>query len=101
MRLIGLVLALLTLAPLAAEAQQAGTGYRIGMLETRSTTLNAANIDAFGRGCWNLARDERFRDPARDLILLKMDLDSRGTAQTAAGIPQSHNGTERPGAGPR
>jgi hypothetical protein len=74
MRLIGLVLALLTLAPLAAEAQQAGTGYRIGMLETRSTTLNAANIDAFRRGCWNLARDERFRDPARELILLKMDL---------------------------
>ena len=74
MRLIGLVLALLTLAPLAAEAQQAGTGYRIGMLETRSTTLNAVNIDAFRRGCWNLARDERFRDPARELILLKMDL---------------------------
>jgi hypothetical protein len=74
MRLIGLVLALLTLAPLAAEAHQAGTGYRIGMLETRSTTLNAANIDAFRRGCWNLARDERFRDPARELILLKMDL---------------------------
>jgi len=74
MRLIGLVLALLTLAPLAAEAHQAGTGYRIGMLETRSTTLNAANIEAFRRGCWNLARDERFRDPARELILLKMDL---------------------------
>ena len=74
MRLIGLVLALLTLAPLAAKAQQAGTGYRIGMLETRSTTLNAVNIDAFRRGCWNLARDERFRDPARELILLKMDL---------------------------
>jgi len=77
MRLIRLAVVLtlsLTLAPLAAGAQQAGTGYRIGMLQTRSTTLNGANIDAFRRGCWNLARDERFRDPARELILLKMDL---------------------------
>jgi hypothetical protein len=37
-------------APLAAEAQPAAKIYRIGMLETRSATLNAANVDAFRQG---------------------------------------------------
>ena len=37
-------------APLAAEAQQPGKVYRIGMLETISTALNAANLDAFRQG---------------------------------------------------
>jgi len=37
-------------APLAVQAHQAGKVYRIGMLETRSTELNAANIDAFRQG---------------------------------------------------
>ena len=37
-------------APLAAGAQQAGKVYRIGMLETRSTVLNAANLAAFRHG---------------------------------------------------
>jgi hypothetical protein len=37
-------------APLAAEAQPGGKVYRIGMLETRSAALNAANVDAFRQG---------------------------------------------------
>ena len=48
--LVGVTGSLLA-APLAAEAQQAGKIDRIGMLETRSTTLNAANVDAFHKGC--------------------------------------------------
>jgi hypothetical protein len=39
--------AVLLTAPLSAEAQKQGKVYRIGMLETRSTHLNAANLDAF------------------------------------------------------
>src|SRR5262245_64773303 len=37
-------------APLTAEAQQAGKVHRIGMLETTSMALNAANIEAFRQG---------------------------------------------------
>ena len=37
-------------APLAAEAQQAGKVYRIGMLERTSPATNAANLEAFRRG---------------------------------------------------
>ena len=37
-------------APLAAEAQPAGKVYRIGVLETTSPALNAANLDAFRQG---------------------------------------------------
>ena len=37
-------------ALLAAEAQPAGKVYRIGVLETTSPALNAANLDAFRRG---------------------------------------------------
>ena len=42
-------------APVAAEAQAAGKVYRVGMLETRSATLNAANVDAFRVGMRALA----------------------------------------------
>jgi putative ABC transport system substrate-binding protein len=41
-------------APLAAKAQHAGKVYRIGMLETRSSILNAANFDAFRQGLQEL-----------------------------------------------
>ena len=59
MRMIALVFALsLFLAPLPAEAQPAGKVYRIGMLETRSAALNAANLDAFRQGL----RDLGYRD---------------------------------------
>ena len=37
-------------APLAVQAHQAGKVYRIGMRETRSAELHAANIDAFRQG---------------------------------------------------
>ena len=51
MRLIAVVFALsLLLAPLPAESQPAGKVYRIGVLETRSAALNAANLDAFRQG---------------------------------------------------
>ena len=53
----GVALGLLA-APLAAGAQQAGKVYRIGMLETRSTVLNAANIDAFREGLRELGYTE-------------------------------------------
>jgi hypothetical protein len=47
---LGILAGGLLTAPLAVQAQQAGKMYRIGMLETRSTELNAANIDAFRQG---------------------------------------------------
>jgi ABC-type uncharacterized transport system substrate-binding protein len=83
-------------APLAAEAQPAEKIARIGMLETRSTVLNAANIDAFQQGMRDLGykegqnleivyrssdgHDDRFADLASDLVRLKVDLIlTRGT----------------------
>src|SRR4030095_4259585 len=51
MRLIGLAVILsFVLAPLAAEGQKGGKIYRIGMRETTSMALNAANLDAFRQG---------------------------------------------------
>ena len=98
--LVTLTLSLLT-APLAAEAQPAGKVYRIGMLETRSTVLNAANIDAFRQGLLELGykegqnleimyrssdgRDERFSSLASELVHLKVDLIlTRGTPAALA-----------------
>jgi putative ABC transport system substrate-binding protein len=37
-------------APLAAEAQQAGRVYRIGMLQNAPTAINTPNLAAFRRG---------------------------------------------------
>src|SRR5262245_23886192 len=88
-------------APLAAEGQQTGKVYRIGMLETRSAALNAANVDAFRQGMRELGyneghnlevvyrlsdgRDERFPDLANELIRLKVDLIvTRGTPASLA-----------------
>ena len=105
-------------APLAAEAQQARKVYRIGMLETRSPELNAANVDAFRQGLWELGykegqnleivyrssdgRDERFPGLAGELVRLKVDLIlTRGTpaalaAKSATGtIPVGHGGKWR------
>jgi hypothetical protein len=47
---IGTLTGGLLAAPLAAEAQQAGKVHRIGMLETTSMALNAANLEAFRQG---------------------------------------------------
>ncbi len=88
-------------APLAADAQQAGKVYRIGILETRSTVLNAANIDAFRQGLRELGykegqnleiayrssdgRNERFPGLASELVRLKVDLIlTRGTPAALA-----------------
>jgi putative tryptophan/tyrosine transport system substrate-binding protein len=94
-------LGFVTLAAPFAAAQQAGKVYRVGMLETRSTTLNAANIDAFRHGMRELGykegqnldivyrssngHDERFPDLAGELIRLKVDLIlTRGTPAALA-----------------
>jgi ABC-type uncharacterized transport system substrate-binding protein len=77
-------------APFAAEPQPTGKVYRIGMLETRSTLLNAANIEAFRQGVLEVGykegqnleiaykssdgRDERFPGLAGELVRLKVDL---------------------------
>jgi putative tryptophan/tyrosine transport system substrate-binding protein len=93
--------AVLLAAPLAAEAQQAGRVYRIGMLETTSPALNAANLDAFRQGLRELGyveghnfmieyrsvdgRPERFPDLAAELVRLKVDLIvTRGTPAVLA-----------------
>jgi len=98
---IGAVTGGLLAAPLAAEDQQTGKVYRIGMLETRSTVLNAANIDAFRQGLRELVytegqnleivyrssdgRDERFPSLASELVRLKVDLIlTRGTPAALA-----------------
>jgi putative ABC transport system substrate-binding protein len=87
--------------PLAAGAQHARKTYRIGMLETRSAILNAANVDAFRQGMrergykqgQNLeivyrssdGRDERFPTLAGELVRLKVDLIlTRGTPAALA-----------------
>lgn len=91
----------LLVVPLAAEAQPTGKVYVIGMLETRSIVLNAANIDAFRQGLRELGykegqnleivyrssdgRDERFPGLASELVKLKVDLIlTRGTPAALA-----------------
>jgi len=105
--LIALAL-LLPTAPFAAVVRAAEKVYRVGMLETRSTELNRANVDAFRQGLRELGyregqnleivyrssdgRDERFPGLASELVSLKVDLImTRGTpaalaAKSATGI---------------
>jgi putative ABC transport system substrate-binding protein len=126
LRAIGLMVILalgLLVAPRAAEAQQAGKAYRIGVLERTSMAVNAASFDAFRRGLQELGyvegqnlvieyrsadgRDERFPDLATELVRLQVDLFlTRGTpaalaAKQATGtIPVVMMGTGDPvGAG--
>ena len=84
MRLIALAVAVsCLLAAAATEAQQPGKMYRIGVLETRNATLNAANIEAFRRGLRELG--ERFPGLASELVDLKVDLIlTRGTPAALA-----------------
>src|SRR5262249_17279661 len=103
MRRIGLavVLVSLVLAPLAAGAQQTAKVYRIGVLGTRSATLNTANLGAFRQGLrelgyvegrdfvieyrWADGRPERFSGLATELVRLKVDLlVTRGTPAALA-----------------
>jgi len=87
--------------PLEARAQPARKVYRIGMLETISETLNAANLAAFRESLHDLGyierknfvieyrsadgRAERFADLATELVDLKVDLIvTKGTPATLA-----------------
>ena len=88
-------------APLAAEAQQKGKAYRIGVLEIVGESANAANLRAFRQGIrelgyvegQNLAieyrsaegRPERLVDLAGELVRLKVDvIVTRGTPAALA-----------------
>ena len=84
-------------APLAAQAQQAGKVYRIGILEALPAARNAANLDALRKGLRDLGyvegrnlvieyrsadgRAERFPDLASELVRLKVDLIVTGGRQ--------------------
>jgi len=87
--------------PLAARAQQAGKVWRIGILETISRPVNAANLAAFQRGLRELGyvegrnllieyrsadgRAERFPDLASELVRLQVDvIVTRGTPAVLA-----------------
>src|SRR5262245_14081294 len=87
--------------PLAARAQQPGRVWRIGMLETTSVALNAANFAAFRQSLRELGyieeqnliieyrsaegRGERFADLAADLLRLNIDvIVTRGTPAVLA-----------------
>jgi len=94
-------------APLSSFAQQQGKVWHIGVLETTSMSLNAANFNAFRKGLLELGYAEgknlvveyrsvegsaaRFPDLATELVRLKVDLIvTRGTpallaASNAAG----------------
>jgi putative ABC transport system substrate-binding protein len=76
--------------PFASQAQTPAKVWRIGMLDTTSTTLNAANLEAFRQGLRELGyaegrnliieyrstdgRIERFVDLAVELVGMKVDL---------------------------
>jgi putative ABC transport system substrate-binding protein len=88
-------------APLAAQGQQVGKVYRIGILEAIPAARNAANLDALRKGLRELGyvegrnlvieyrsadgRAERFPDLAAELVRLQVDLIlARGTPATSA-----------------
>ncbi len=87
--LFGLTLGLLA-APLAANGQQTGKVYRIGLLEVVPIVSNAANLTAFQQGLGQLGyvegqnlvieyrsaggQAERFPDLAIELVRLNMDV---------------------------
>ena len=87
--------------PLAARAQRAGNVWRIGMLDTTSAALNAANVDAFREGLRQLGyiegqnivieyrsadgRIERFPELAAEIVSRKVDvIVTRGTPAALA-----------------
>ena len=87
--------------PLAARAQQSAKVYRVGMLETISEALNAANLAAFRHSLRGLGyiegqnlsieyrsadgRVERYPDLAAELVRLKVDaIVTRGTPAALA-----------------
>src|SRR5262245_48797912 len=87
--------------PLAARAQQPSRVWRIGVLETTSMAMNAANFEAFRQSLRDLGyikeqnliieyrsaegRSERFEDLAADLLRLNIDvIVTRGTPAVLA-----------------
>src|SRR6516162_3402820 len=103
MRRIGLavVVAVSLVGSLAAQAQQAGKVYRIGVLEVVSQESNAANLSTLQQGLKELGyvtgrnfvleyrsaegRAERFPELARELVGLKVDVIlTRGTPAALA-----------------
>jgi putative ABC transport system substrate-binding protein len=91
----------LLVVPLASLAQQVGKVYRVGMLETTTATMNAANLDAFRQQLRELGyaegrnliieyraadgRSERFPAFAAELVNMKVDLIvARGSLATQA-----------------
>ena len=87
--------------PLGARAQQAGKIWRIGMLDTTSAALNAANLDAFRKGLRELGyiegqnliidyraadgSNEGLSDLASELVRRKVDvIVTRGTPAALA-----------------
>src|SRR5438552_7394028 len=87
--------------PLAPRAQQPGKTWRIGMLDTASASLNAANIDAFRQELRRIGyvegsnliieyrsgdgRTDRFPELAADLVRLQVDvIVTRGTPAALA-----------------
>jgi putative ABC transport system substrate-binding protein len=98
---IGSVASGILTAPLASFAQPQKKVWRIGMLETISTELNAANLNAFRQGLRELGyvegqnliieyrsangQSERFADYAAELVGMKVDLMvTRGTPASLA-----------------
>jgi putative ABC transport system substrate-binding protein len=88
-------------SPIACLAQLHRKVWRVGMLETVSTELNATNLDAFRQGLRELGyvegrnliidyrssdgRDDGFADLANELVRLKVDLIvTRGTPASLA-----------------
>src|SRR5262249_25234831 len=89
------------ICPQPTHAQQGARAHRIGVLETISLKLNAANFSAFRRGLAELGyiegqnlvieyrsadgRQDRFADLARELVRLNVDLIvTRGTPAAQA-----------------
>ena len=92
--------------PFRSSAQQQGKVWRIGMLDTTSQALNAANLKSFQQGLRELGyvegkniiieyrsadgRPERFPDLASELIRTQVDLIvARGTPASQAAIKAS------------
>ena len=98
---LGVVTGSFLAAPLAAEAQQSGKVYRVGLLEVVPAASNATNLAAFRQGLKELGyaegqdivieyrsadgRPERFPALAEELVRLKVDLIlTRGTPAALA-----------------
>ena len=107
MRRIGLavVLASLTLAPLAAEAQEADKVARIGYLSPLSAVTDSVNREAFRQGLRDLGYVEgqnaviearyadgspdRLRSPAAEIVHLKVDVIAAAPTPAVRAVQQA------------